>query len=239
MSLRRFTFAASAVAVTFGLAGCGSPPSGGDFVRIDNVAMYGQPRTPRPPVLQRADADFVRRAAAGFGHDRQAASLAWANEADRFFQQRNFDYAMRRYNQAWLLDPENFRAFWGFGRVALERDRFDEALEHFDKALSLCHDDRQRAAMLSDTGAALTWKAKSLPPENGAERERLFARANEMFAASTQRDPTYANGWKRWAVSLFGQGDLAGAREKILRAQTAGADIPAALLTRLTAAKSP
>jgi len=33
----------------------------------------------------------------------------------------NLDYAMRRYNQSWLLNPNNYQPYWGFGRILLQQ----------------------------------------------------------------------------------------------------------------------
>jgi Tfp pilus assembly protein PilF len=40
----------------------------------------------------------------------------------KYFFQRDFKTAIRRFNQAWLLDPQNGGAFHGFALVVLERD---------------------------------------------------------------------------------------------------------------------
>ena len=43
--------------------------------------------------------------------------------------------AMRRFNQAWLLDHDNQLALWGFAVIALERDQVEEAVQYFEMAL--------------------------------------------------------------------------------------------------------
>lgn len=43
--------------------------------------------------------------------------------------------AMRRFNQAWLLDSQNENAFWGFASVYFTFDDKDEALKQLDKGL--------------------------------------------------------------------------------------------------------
>lgn len=91
------------------LSGCAT---GSSEQRIDNIAMYGQPEIARPDFLKKADEDFIKQATSGFG-SREAASKAWFAEAEKFMSQRNLDFAMRRYNQSWLLNPNNYQPYWG------------------------------------------------------------------------------------------------------------------------------
>src|SRR5688572_5696874 len=92
------------------LNACSTPPGP---PRIDDLPMYGQPELPRPTQLRQADEQFIATAAAGFGGDRKLASLSWIGEADRFLDNGNLNVAMRRYNQAWLLDDTNYEVYWG------------------------------------------------------------------------------------------------------------------------------
>jgi tetratricopeptide (TPR) repeat protein len=202
------------------LAGCSSPPVP---TRIDNLPMYGQPEIPRPTMFKQADEAFVKNAAAGFGGDRKLASLAWTDQGDHFLAERNLDYAMRRYNQAWLLDDTNYEVYWGFGRVLVEQDKFDAAITHLKKALELCGEADQRPALLSDLGVAYGFKAASIPPDQARERASAFALANEAFTQSTTADPHSAKAWRRWAISLTAEGNSAAAAEKTARARELGA----------------
>ena len=113
--------------------------------RIDSIPMYGQPAIPRPDNLKKADEDFIKEAVAGLG-SREAASKAWFAQGEEYMQRRDLDYAMRRYNQSWLLNPGNYQPYWGFGRVMLERGKFEEAIQHLDKAKSLVDDQHGKAA---------------------------------------------------------------------------------------------
>lgn len=216
--------------------GCNTTNSANGVVRIDNVAMYGQPRTPRPPALQKADADFIRNVTAEFG-DAKRASIIWADQGERYAAEGNLDYAMRRYNQAWLLNPDNFRAFWGFGRVSLEFNRYDETIEHLERARALCDNDYQRPALLSDLATAYSFKAKEAPGLDADQRSALFGKANDYFAQSTALDPRYAGSWKRWAISLHREARFADAWAKVKHARQLGvADFSPSFLTTLAKA---
>ncbi|KAB2325491.1 tetratricopeptide repeat protein [Betaproteobacteria bacterium SCN1] len=196
------------------LSGCVT--TGG--VRIDNVPMYGQPNVQRPDELKRADEDFIKQASEGLG-GREKASQAWASQGDKFFSEGNLDFAMRRYNQAWLLNPNNYRAYWGFGRVLLQQGKIGEAIQHLEKSKQLTDDQFQKAALLSDIGSAYSAQAESIQNNGGQDKARLFSLANQNFSESTALDASYGNSWRRWAMSLYEQGNYAGAWEKVKRAR--------------------
>ncbi len=204
------------------LSGCVT--TGGNE-RIDNIPMYGQPEIERPAAWKQADEEFIRKAVGGLG-SREVASEVWYEEGQRFLRERNLDYAMRRFNQSWLLNPENYQPYWGFARVMVETDRFDEAIKYFEMAEIQCNDPYQKTALLSDFGVAYNWKAK-LAPE-------YFAKANRKFAESVALEPSYPNSWRRWAFSLYDEGDYAGAWKKVKKAQGLNArPLPESFLTAL------
>jgi tetratricopeptide (TPR) repeat protein/MinD-like ATPase involved in chromosome partitioning or flagellar assembly len=58
-------------------------------------------------------------------------------EGDREAAQKNFDKAIEKYNQAIGLDPLYELAYFGRGRVYLERKQLDEALADFDEVIKL------------------------------------------------------------------------------------------------------
>jgi tetratricopeptide (TPR) repeat protein len=198
------------------IAGCAPFPG---EMRTDRLPMYGQPEIQRPEFLRKADEDLVKEATARFG-SREAASKAWANEADGHLKQGNLDAAMRRYNQSWLANPNNYEPYWGFGRIMLERGRADQAIEYFEKAKQLIDDRSQRAALLSDAGAAYSAKAETISKTRAQERAFYFDVANRHFRESTMLDPGYPNSWRRWAMSLYREGNYREAWEKVKRARS-------------------
>jgi tetratricopeptide (TPR) repeat protein len=194
--------------------------------RIDNIPMYGQPEIERPAHLVKADEDFINSVVSGFG-TRKEASKAWWAQGERFMSQGNLDFAMRRYNQSWLLNPNNYQPYWGFARVQLEIGNVDDALKYLEKAESLIDDPYKKVALLADMGSAYT--------EKGITDNSYFAKANSKFALSTKLDPEYPNSWRRWAFSLYKQEKYREAWEKVDRAENLKArSFPQAFLTALS-----
>lgn len=65
-----------------------------------------------------------------YGHlQKSAVRLGW-----NFFYDGNCSTAMKRFNRAWLLDPDNQLALWGFAVISLDRGLFEEAVRYFELA---------------------------------------------------------------------------------------------------------
>jgi len=202
--------------------------------------MYGQPAIPRPEFLKKADADFIAKASSGFGGDRRVASKAWTEQASRFLSERNLDYAMRRLDQAWLLDDTNYEVYWGFGRAMVESDHFDDGVRYIKQAIELCQDEVQLPAVYSDLGVAYSYLADAKPQEQSSERAGAFLAANEAFAKSVGLDPKYGNAWRRWSISLAMEGNYSEAAERATRAKELGAQpLPPSVLQRIEDAVGP
>lgn len=193
--------------------------------KIDDVPMYGQPEIPRPELAKEEDSKFINNAISRFGGNRNIASLAWCDVAEDFYNKGNYHYAMRRYNQAWLLNPDNYKVYWGFGRVMLVRREYEKAFDYFEKAKELVDDPYQKPALLSDVAIAYNNKANSFTKDQKQEREKYFGLANDNFEESTKLDPTYINSWINWAFSLYFQGDYQASWSKVKKARTLDASL--------------
>jgi tetratricopeptide (TPR) repeat protein len=191
--------------------------------RIDNIPMYGQPDIPRPGFMRKSDEDFIDEAIALFKGDRKAASIAWWKQGEEFMSKRDLDMAMRRYNQAWLLDPDSFKPYSGFGRILLERDKIDEAIQYLEKSKLLCEDTFERVALLTDLGGAFSFKATQTSADQLAERTKAFKTSNDYFTEASSVDPSFGNVWRRWAMALYREGKFTDASEKVSKAQSVNA----------------
>jgi len=215
---RRFQVSLAMLLALLLLAGCATGPRG---PRIDNIPMYGQPEIKRPDFLKKADEEFIQQVATKFP-DRKKASTIWWLQGEKYMSEGNLDYAMRRYNQSWLLDPENYQPYWGFARVAVVRDKWDDSIKFLTKAEALCKDPYQKAALLSDFGAAYSIRASALPASQTKDRARYFALANTKFIESTKLDPKYEGSWYFWAQSLYREERFADAWEKLKKSRALG-----------------
>jgi tetratricopeptide (TPR) repeat protein len=182
------------------------------------LPMYGQPGIERTENQKKADESFVRDTTLKYGN-RLAASRAVAAQGWTAVRSRNFDLAMERFNQAWLLNPKNYQAFWGFGAVLSERGKLREATEQLGTARELIDEPAQSNALLADVGAVNSEYAAHLPPDKQLERAQYFVVANQCFAESLDSDPNYAPAWREWAISLYQQQRYSEAWVKAQRAK--------------------
>jgi tetratricopeptide (TPR) repeat protein len=170
----------------------------------DTLPMYGQPKIARPENLKKADEAFIRDSTLRFGN-RQAGSNTLAAQGWAAVRARDNDLAMRRFNQAWLLNPKNYNAFWGFGAVLSQKGKLAEALEQLETARLLIEEPTQRVALLCDLGTVHSAYAARLPADRQLERAQHFVLANSRFTESLENDPNFAASWREWAMSLYDQ----------------------------------
>ncbi|MCR1025819.1 hypothetical protein NQT66_13435 [Cellulophaga baltica] len=78
--------------------------------------------------LQECDQIYPSRAVAAVHHIDLAWDLYDANQTDE---------AMKRFNQAWLLDKSNADIYWGYGNIMGQGGHFEESLAFFDESIQL------------------------------------------------------------------------------------------------------
>lgn len=112
--------------------------------------MYGGQE--KSPECKAADETFVASVKAKAG-TREQGSIEMAKLGFDYLSRGDVDTAMKRFNQAWLLDPKNCMAFNGFGVIEHTRDHdTDEAVRMFETGLALCPDN---GLIKSDYGRVL------------------------------------------------------------------------------------
>lgn len=204
----------------------------------EKLPMFGQPKSVRPESLKKNDEIFIRDAVLRYGN-RVAASNALATQGWDAIRAKQPDLAMLRFNQAWLLNPKNYRAHWGFGALISQRGQLADALGHLETARELVDDPAQRVALLCDLGTVHSEYASRLPPDRQLERAQHFVLANSRFAESLENDPKHATSWREWAMSLYEQERYAEAWVKVRQARENNAEpFPPDFLKKL-AAKMP
>jgi tetratricopeptide (TPR) repeat protein len=92
------------------------------------IPMYGSEGKPRK--LSEKDAAFIASIEKA-GKTRQAVAKDVLLEAWGFYGQGDHKAAIRRFNQAWVLDPENGDAYHGFALISTVRDKNADAAEKF------------------------------------------------------------------------------------------------------------
>ena len=119
------------------LTACAAPPggSGAGRIPIDQVPMYGGMDRSSIPELKAADEKLIQDTAAFYG-SRAAASMSFANTAFNYYKQDKLDAAMRRFNQAWLMNPDNPEVYWGFASILHDQGKYCEGLRLLELGVS-------------------------------------------------------------------------------------------------------
>lgn len=109
--------------------GCAADP-----LPLNQLPMYGGRE--KSAEMKKADAEFL----AGIekqGLSREDGAKKAMQAGWRFFDKKDLATAMKRFNQAWLLDPENGNIYHGFAVVTSERGGSPPEVESlFQLALS-------------------------------------------------------------------------------------------------------
>lgn len=220
------------VGIFFHLARSGAAEGADD---PDLLPMFGQPKISRPEKLQKADEAFIRDNTLRY-KSRQAASMAYAGRGWSAIRIKQLSSAMLLFNQAWLLNPKNYQAFWGFGAVLSQQGRLSEAIDQLETARELIDEPAQRAALLSDLGTVHSEYAARVPSTQQLERAQRFVVANTRFTECLETDPGFAAGWREWAISLYEQERYSEAWARVKRARELRAEpFPPEFLQKLSA----
>jgi tetratricopeptide (TPR) repeat protein len=213
--------------------GASVTPALGQRLQMDQLPMYGGITRSEVPELKEADEKFIADVTAKFG-TREKASAAWVEQGFRFYQQDRLDMAMRRFNQAWLLNPENPEVYSGFASVLSDQGRYCEAQKHLDIGFSK---GSFQDGFLPD--AALIYSICAIEGRNvdASAKQASFKKADELLEkalASSTAPKSYT--LTQWAKVLFVRGDYRGSWTKVSEHRnTIGRDVDARFLRELRA----
>jgi len=151
--------------------------------------MYGG--IEKTPAMKKADDEYIQRVLTS-GYTRESGARAAVELGFRYFSKNDFATAMKRFNQAWLLDPRLGDTYHGFALVLIERDGNDWGAEQlFRKALSM---PNTWAGAYSDYGRFLIMKQR-------------YAEAVAVLEQGLAKDPNAPDARGRLAMALFGKRD--------------------------------
>jgi tetratricopeptide (TPR) repeat protein len=171
--------------------------------------LYGnQPKTREQLAADKRFIDEIVRQAGS----REAGSRAFVQKGWKFIAQRDAVTAIKRFNQAWLLDPNNADAFWGLGAALGLRADYDRSLEMFESARRL---KPSSARLLSDYARTYTMKASAGSASQKSDLDRAVGLSEEAARLSPNEAAVYAP----WAIALFLKGDFAHAWELVHKAK--------------------
>jgi len=165
---------------------------------------------PKNEMQKAADAKFLAGIDEYYKGDRKKAAEAAASRGWQFLRQGNKADAMRRFNQAWLIDNTNGNALWGMAAIQAETEDTAASMKLFSEAKKYVGGDLDFAVdyakMLGIVGAQT---------KNDVLLKDAFARFTRLY----EKAPQHTLNLQNWAITLFYIGNYRDAWKKIQLAE--------------------
>ena len=198
---------------------------------MDQLPMYGGADRMADSSLKAADEKLIVDTTKYYG-SREKASQAFVGNGFAYYNRDDLPNAMRRFNQAWLLDPNNPEAYWGFGAVLHDKGKNCEAMAQFQKALSF---GRYVEGMNPDAARITTLCAVDDKALSDEARNKLLASADALYAEALDKDPNKGYVYGSMATARYWRGQYAEAWEAVRLARANGGKLPEKFLNLLRA----
>jgi Tfp pilus assembly protein PilF len=201
---------------------------------VDQLPMYGGLDRNSDPSLRAADEKLVADTIQHYG-SREKASAAFVGNGFAFYGRDDLANAMRRFNQAWLLDPNNPEIYFGFAVVLHDKGKNCEAVTQFEKAASF---GRYVQGMAPDAARVIVLCAIADKALSEEARSALFARSDALYAEALNSEPNKGYVHASMASALYWRGKYAEAWAAVKLARANGGRLPEQFL-RLLQEKMP
>lgn len=174
----------------------------------DLAPKYGS--APKTQAQKDADQKFIAAMDKQFKGDRKKAAQDVATRGWQLLRQGNAAEAMRRFNQAWLLDKSSGMALWGMAAVLGGTGHGGDALKLLAEA---------EKSMGNDVDFAVD-HARALGMAGVQTRDEAMVRqALDRYAGIHVRYPQHTLNLQNWAITLYGVGQYALAWDRIQLAE--------------------
>ncbi len=191
----------------------------------ESLPMYGGMDRAADPELSKQDYLFIAGATKTFG-TREHASTGYVDSGFDFFLEKKYDRAMVRFNEAWLLDPDNPYVYLGFGSVLKSKQQYCEAMKMFDYASSKGLDEPR---FLADHALTIN-QCAVFDQANASASHGTMANSLYEQAVLTPNPKHRAYVYQSWARSALLNRNIERAGNMVKEAQKLGANIDPTLL---------
>ncbi len=150
------------------LIGCASGPRQRS---INEIPEYGN--QPKSPEMLQADQEFLNKVQ---GKEQEAfehlINVGWS-----FFKRGDIGTAIKRFNQAWLIDSTRYESYWGFAAAEGRLNNLETSKHYYEKALNHGGDTK---ILNPEYAIVLREQAKA---ENNSEK---LAEADNLFISEIE-----------------------------------------------------
>lgn len=158
-----------------------------------------------------ADAALLAEMDASYPGDRPGAAKALSERGWQFLRLGNPANAMRRFNQAWMLDPKNVSALWGMAAVSANSDQgLLASLSLFAEAEKLAPGNIDLAVDYARTVGIAAGVVGN---------PTLMAEAVRRYEAIYQKVPDHTLNLQNWAIADYISGNYTMAWKRLKLAE--------------------
>ncbi|OGS78692.1 MAG: hypothetical protein A2Z94_05010 [Gallionellales bacterium GWA2_55_18] len=157
-----------------------------------------------------ADVKFLAGIDDYYKGNRKKAAKDIAARGWQLLHQGNIPDAMRRFNQAWLIDNASGSALWGMAAIQSDARKIAESLKLFAEAESIIGGDIDFSV---DYAKALG--VAGAETKNDALLKDAFARFGRLY----ERAPQHTLNLQNWAITLFYVGNYVEAWKRVKLAE--------------------
>jgi Tfp pilus assembly protein PilF len=145
-----------------------------------------------------------------FNGNKRLASNHMITLGFKYLYKGDLETAMYRFNQAFLLDPENPDIYWGFGAIYMSLSNYEKAKEQYEEGLKL---NPNHTHLLTDYGTYFL--AKYYTVENSQEKnaKAYLSKAIEILTSSYAIDAKDQNTLYKLSVCHLMNNDCKNARK--------------------------
>jgi len=153
---------------------------------------------------------FVSGMDGDYHGDLKKASMDMAMRGWQYLAAGDLDDAMRRFNQAWLLNKKNGTALWGMAAIEASSGNYDDSLKLFTEAEKFVGSDINFSV---DYAKALGKAGVQLKDDT------LLKFAFNRFEFNYRKAPQNTLNLQNWAMTLFSIGKYSEAWAKVKLAE--------------------
>jgi Tfp pilus assembly protein PilF len=196
---------------------------------MDQVPMYGELDRSADASLKEADEKLIADTTKRFG-SREKASAAFVGNGFALYGRDDLTAAMRRFNQAWLLDPKNPEVYFGFAVVLHDRGKNCDATKYFTMATSFGTYIQGMAPDAARVIVLCTIEDKSM---SGEERSALLRRSEALYAEALNKESNRGYVHASMASALYWREKYPEAWAAVKLARASGGRLPEKFLGML------
>ncbi len=172
---------------------------------LNILPMYGAPYRSKTEKQKQTDAKFIRSIMTDMG-TREKGAIAFSNYGWVELKKGNEENAMRRFNQSWLLNPEYYQPYWGFGFI-VKKSNMKKASTFLEKSIKLVDNEIDKAKILTQLGELYSLQSFVSKKSDPIASKELYKKSTLAIDSALKSNPKYGGAYKRGAIDAYAEGD--------------------------------